>query len=86
MQENSAYTGVGFSLKLGFTKILLTPVFPLQLIEKSGEALYLRGCLLASGLVGWSVGCNAGYSSDVTLALEDAQIIPPFCGCGCWRY
>ena len=29
IQEKSAYTGVDFSLKSGFTKILLTPVFPL---------------------------------------------------------
>ena len=27
IQENSAYTGVGFSLKSRFTKVLITPVF-----------------------------------------------------------
>ena len=42
------------------------------------EALYLCGCPLVDGLVGWLVGCNAGYSSDVTLAFEDTQVIPPF--------
>ena len=38
-----------------------------QMIEKSGEAIYL---------LGWLVVCNAGYSSDVTLAFVDDQVIP----------
>ena len=33
----------------------------------------MRGCWW----VGWLVGRNAGYSSFVTLAFEDAQVIPP---------
>ena len=28
-------------------------------------------------LFGWLIGCNAGDSSDVTLAFKDAQVIPP---------
>ena len=34
IQENSAFSGVDFSLKLGFTKIVLTPSLPLVPIEK----------------------------------------------------
>ena len=32
IQENSAHTGVDFSLKLGLTKIVLTPGLPLPLL------------------------------------------------------
>ena len=40
IQENSAYTGVDFSLELSFAKIVLTPGFPLQYLS-FGEILSL---------------------------------------------
>ena len=47
------------------------PIIPSPSIDwKIWNALYLHG----SGLF----VCNAGNSSDVTLAFEDAHIIPPF--------
>ena len=48
------------------------------MIDKFEENLYLRGCLLLDGLVSQLFVCNAGYISDVTLALEDSQSVRPF--------
>ena len=36
IQESNAYTNVGFSLKLGFTEIMLTPKFPLLITTTLG--------------------------------------------------
>ena len=40
-KKNSAYTGLGFSLKSGFTKVLFTAVFPLLLAEVTLYSLRL---------------------------------------------
>ena len=51
--------------------------FPIHsFLKKSGEPLYSGGC--------GSVVCNAGYSSDVTLACEDAQVIQALMDDGSW--
>ena len=61
-----------FNMENGRTPDL--PILPSRAIDlKIWKALYMRGCLF-----GCSFGHNAGNSSDVTLAFEDAQVIQLF--------
>ena len=53
MQGNSAYTGVDFSLKSGFTKIVLTPGLPLHGFLVAFQNLLWVAVIYKLDGVGW---------------------------------
>ena len=63
--QNSAHTEVGFNVKSGFTKILLTPKFSLILVEKNT-------------LLSLEQGMNKSIKSHIIIADPD-QSMMAFC-------